>query len=197
MTSDDPTRVRRRVPEIGSNSFITWQVLLALAVVVVTIAVAVVLGVVKRAHPVVAGGPLPVATVGQPGADSAACNRLMPALPGDLDVAHRRTLQGGGSGVAGWGDPPTILRCGMETPQELTCSSPLTVINGVSWLQLPTEVGLDETTYLAADRSVRIAVTVPRSATTAPITLLSSVIATALPAREPCRAGVLLPTDIK
>jgi len=162
--------------------------------VVVTIAVAVVLGVVKRAHPVVAGGPLPVATVGQPGADSAACKRLMPALPGDLDVAHRRTLQGGGSGVAGWGDPPTILRCGMETPQELTCSSPLTVINGVSWLELPTG---GETTYLAADRSVRVAVTVPDSAGTAPVSLLSSVIATALPAREPCRAGVLLPTDIK
>lgn len=172
-----------------------WQVLAALGLVVVALVVAVVLAKHKQANPVAINAPLPISDgVGQPGADTAACKALMPVLPQTVDDLPRRTLEGQVTAVAAWGDPAVILRCGIDSPQELTCSAALVQINGVSWLQL-TEAGLDTTTYLAADRSVRIAVTLPTATGTGAIGRLSEVIAATLPVRAPCRAGVLLPTD--
>ena len=173
-----------------------WPVLAALTVVVLAIAAAVTLGLINKADKEVATGPVAVAAVGQPGAGSAACATLMPELPAQLGTAVKRAVDGAGEGVAAWGDPAIILRCGLETPQDLTCSSALTQVNGVSWLQL-TEVGLGSTTYIAADRSVRIAVTVPDGTGTAPIQQVSDVVAAQLPVRAPCRNGQLLPTDTK
>jgi hypothetical protein len=180
----------------GRSRLLSWQVVAALIVVVVAIGVAVVLGYVTNADPVVDNSPLPVATVGQPGADSAACKKLMPALPEQLTNGRSRVVEGGGDGIAAWGDPAVILRCGLETPEDLTCSSGLTQVNGVSWLQL-TEAGLGETTYIAADRSVRIAVTIPDGLGTGPIQQISDTVASTLPVRAPCDNGVLLPTDVK
>lgn len=186
--------------EPGTRAFATardrppWQVLTALVVVLVAIVVAIVLAKRKLADPAVANAPLPVATVGQPGAETAACKALMPALPAQLAALAHRPIEGGGTSIAAWGDPAVILRCGIETPQELDCSAALVRINSVYWLQL-TENGLDSTTYIAADRSVRIAVTLPTGSGTGPITQLSDVVGSTLPGRAPCKAGVLLPTD--
>lgn len=167
----------------------------ALGLVLVALAVAIVLAKNKLAEPAIANPPLPVSDgVGQPGADTPACKALMPALPDKLAGASRRTLEGAVDAVAAWGDPAVILRCGIDSPQELTCSAALVQVNGVSWLQL-TEDGLDSTTYIAADRSVRIAVTVPTGSGTGAIGQLSDVVAAKLPVRAPCSAGVLLPTD--
>jgi hypothetical protein len=185
--TEQPAATGRRTPP--------WQVLAALGLVVVALVVAVVLARHRQANPVAINAPLPISDgVGQPGAGTAACKALMPALPATLSGAARRTLQGQVTAVAAWGDPPTILRCGIDSPQELTCSAALVQINGVSWLEL-TEPGLDSTTYIAADRSVRIAVTLPTGTGTGGIGLLSDVVAATLPVRAPCRAGVLLPTD--
>ncbi len=181
-------------PQGGAARAVPWQVAAALTIVVLAIAVAGVLGVRTKAAPLVSG-PLPVATVGQPGADTAACRKLMPTLPERLAGTARRTLEGATDAVAAWGDPPVILRCGLETPQDLNCSSALTQVNGVSWLQLTT-AGLGETTYIAADRQVRVAVTVPAGAGTGSIQQLSDVVAATLPFRQPCRDGVLVPTDV-
>ena len=172
-----------------------WQVLAALGLVVVAIALAVVLARHRQSDPAVANAPLPVSDgVGQPGADTAACKALLPKLPAELAGSGRRAIQGATDAVAAWGDPAVVLRCGIESPQELTCSAALVQVNGVSWLQL-TEAGLDSTTYIAVDRSVRIAVTVPVNSGTGAIGQISTVVAATLPHREPCRAGVLLPTD--
>ena len=168
----------------------------ALAVVITAIAVAIVLGLAKKANPVVNSGPLAMARIAQPGADSAACKSLMSRLPARLAGSVRRTIAGSVPGVAAWGDPPIVLRCGLETPEELTCSSALTQVNGVSWLQL-TAAGLGESTYLAADRSVRIAITVSDSAGTGPIQQISDVVSAALPVRPPCIDGVLAPTETR
>lgn len=183
-------------PEAGAapSRLASWQVPAALVVVVLAIGTVVVLSLVTKAKPVVSG-PLPVATVGQPGAESAACRALMPGLPAALGKLTARTLEGGGPGITAWGDPAVLLRCGLETPAELTCSSELSVINTVSWLVLSEVPG--QATYLAADRSVRIAVTVPDGSGTGPIQQLSNAIADRLPLRRPCRNGVLLPTDAK
>ena len=181
---------------VERRSGLSWQVYAALTVVVLAIGVAVTLGVINKNNPVVDTGPLPISTVGQPGADSAACKSLMPELPNELSGAARRTLEGGGDGIAAWGDPAVILRCGQETPEELTCSSALTEINSVKWLQL-TDAGLGATTYIAADRTVRIAVTIPDGTGTGAIGDLSSIIGSTLKVRPPCTNGVLLPTDTK
>ena len=171
-----------------------WQVLAALGLVLVALVVAVVVAKDKQAHPVAINAPLPVATVGQPGAGTAACKALMPALPDQLAKAARRSLEGGGGAIAAWGDPAVILRCGIESPEQLTCSAYLVRVQGVYWLQL-SDNGMDSTTYIAADRSVRIAVTLPSGSGSAAIGQLSDVVAARLPAREPCKGGTLLPTD--
>ncbi len=180
----------------GNSMTWSWQVIAALIVVVVAIATVAVLGVIQKNHPVTATGPLPIASFDQPGADSAACKALMPTLPQQLAGENRRALEGATDGIAAWGDPATILRCGLETPGELTCSSALTQVDGVAWLQLP-DSGSGATTYIAADRTVRIAVTIPDGSGTGEIQQLSDVVGAALPARAPCSNGVLLPTDTK
>ncbi len=173
-----------------------WRVVAGLVVVVLAIGAAVTLGVINNANPVVATGPVPVPAFGQPGADSAACKTLMPKLPTDLAGSKQRPVEGGGNeSVAAWGDPLIILRCGLETPQELNCSAVLTLVDDVAWSQL--NDGQPETTYLAADRSVRIAVTLPEGTGTGPIREISDVIAATLKARQPCSNGLLLPTDTK
>ena len=42
---------------------------------------------------------------------------------------------------------PVILRCGIPTPQELTCAAVIQEVDGVAWLPL---VGTGATTYLAS-----------------------------------------------
>lgn len=173
-----------------------WQVVAGLVVVVLAIGAEVTLGVINNANPVVATGPVPVPAFGQPGADSAACKNLMPKLPTDLAGSKQRPVEGAGNeSVAAWGDPMIILRCGLETPQELKCSAVLTQVNDVGWFQLNDDQ--PETTYLAADRSVRIAVTLPDGTGTGQIQEISDVVVATLKARQPCSNGVLLPTETK
>ena len=94
--------------------------------------------------------------------------------------------------MAAWGEPPPVYRCGIDDPGELTCSSELSVINGVSWLSID---DADSTTYIAVDRSSRVALTFDHSVGIGVVQALSDVIKTVLPAREVCMAGVVVPTD--
>ncbi len=95
--------------------------------------------------------------------------------------------------VAAWGDPPVVLRCGIPTPAELTCSAPVQVVDGVTWLPL---TGQGATSYLVVDRSVRIALTVPDTITsTGPWQEMSKIVARALPPRAICANGVPVPAD--
>jgi hypothetical protein len=50
-------------------------------------------------------------------------------------------------------------------------------------------------TYIAVDRPVRIAVTVPPGSGMGPIQQLSELIAADLPSRPVCQNGVLVPPD--
>ena len=158
--------------------------------------------------------PLALGEVDAPGSATPACAQLMADLPTVLGGLDRRELvgspaasgtessdgaQAGGTSdlqpgaVAAWGDPPVVLRCGIPTPAELTCSAPVQVVDGVTWLPL---TGQGATTYLVVDRSVRVALTVPDSVTsTGPWQELSKTIARALPPRAICAAGVPIPAD--
>jgi hypothetical protein len=181
------------VPLIGVLSF------------VVVVVAAVIVGGVIWSHSEPAGdtGPLAVGAAPAPGAGGKSCTELMTALPDALSGSPRREVIGSPPGVAAWGDPPITLRCGLPTPAELTCSAALTQISnangqpGVLWLQL-SEGG--QSTYLAADRAVRIAITLPDNAGTGAIQELSSVISGVLPSTADaqghiCTNGTLHPTS--
>ncbi|WP_051266857.1 DUF3515 domain-containing protein [Nakamurella lactea] len=171
---------------------------------VIVVVVAVIVGGVIWSHSQPAGdtGPVAVGAAPAPGAGGKNCTALMTALPAQLAGSARREVIGSPTGVAAWGDPAITLRCGLPTPQELTCSAGLVQLSnangqpGVLWLQ-QSEGG--QTTYLAADRPVRIAVTLPDNAGTGPIQELSSVISGVLPSTADaqghiCTDGTLHPT---
>jgi hypothetical protein len=136
--------------------------------------------------------PLVLPGVPAPAATSDTCAALLSALHGDVGDQPARTLEPSVPGAAAWGDPPVVLRCGVPTPTELTCSSALQVVDGVSWLQIS---GTGQTTYLAADRPVRIALTLPDGSGTAAIQDVSRVIAGTTAAQPVCSNGTLTPVQ--
>ncbi len=166
-----------------------------LAILVPVLAVGVIVVLADRARSAAApdpDAPLAVPVVLQTGATSAGCAALDAALPAALDGRSRRTLVVPEAGVAAWGDPPSVLRCGITDPAELTCSSELTVLNGVAWLPL---AGDDATTYVAVDRAQRIALTVPDEVGIGVVQDLSNTVRTVLPERPVCVQGVLNPVE--
>ena len=92
--------------------------------------------------------------------------------------------------MAAWGEPAVILRCGVPTPQELTCSAAVQVVDGVTWLPL---AGDGSTTYLVVDRAVRVALTVPDGTATGPWQETSKIVARTLPRRAICSGGLPIP----
>jgi hypothetical protein len=166
---------------------------LAIALPVLAVAVIVVLADRVRS----AAGPDPDAALAVPvvlqtGSTSAGCTALDAALPDALDNRPRRTLVVPEAGVAAWGDPPSVLRCGITDPGELTCSAQLTVLNGVAWLPL---AGDDATTYVAVDRAQRVALTVPDDVGIGVVQALSNTVADVLPERPVCVDGVVNPVS--
>ncbi len=163
-------------------------VLLTVAVIVVAFVV------VSRATsepPAPDTGPLAIPAAPAPGADGRWCGALDDALPRQLADQDRRELANPSPGVAAWGSPAVILRCGLPDPAELTCASHLTQFTdktgaSVSWLQLSDESSV---TYIAVDRPVRIAVTLPPDEGVAPVQHLSEIIAATIPAAPICTDG--------
>jgi hypothetical protein len=136
-------------------------------------------------------GPLAVAPVDSPDATGPECTALLAALPAELDgpdgpmpprpIAEAANLPG----VRAWAAAPrpAVLRCGLPRPAELTPTSALLEVNGVRWLQL--EDGLPQpvqVSYIAVDRPVYLAITIPVDAGSAPLQQLSDVIRETLPA---------------
>ena len=164
-----------------------------LAILVPVLAVGVIVVLADRARDAAGpdpNAPLAVPVVLQTGATSTGCAALDAALPDSLDNRPRRTLVVPEAGVGAWGDPPAVLRCGITDPAELTCSSALTVLNGVAWLPL---AGDGATTYVAVDRAQRIALTVPDEVGIGVVQALSNTVRTVLPERPVCVQGVLNP----
>jgi hypothetical protein len=176
----------------GSPRPAIWRLLLAIALPVLTLLVVMVLAKRVESNPADPNAALAVPVVFQPGATSAGCAALDAALPATVDGHARRALVAAEPGVAAWGEPPVVLRCGIGDPEELTCSSALTVINGVSWLELSDS---GTTTYIAVDRSVRLAVSLDDSVGIGAIQALANTIGDVLPEREVCVSGSVNPVD--
>ena len=134
-------------------------------------------------------GPIALPPVDAPDAGSPSCARLVAALPAELTsdphpLPKLPLAAPAPAGTAAWAgaerDRPVVLRCGLPRPPELTATSALVVINGVSWLTLSEP---DRDTFIAVDRPVYLALTVPRGLGTGPVQTVSDTVRGVLPAR--------------
>ena len=128
-------------------------------------------------------GPLPVAHVYAPDATGPECTALLAALPDELPgtggpLPARPLAEPAPAGVRAWAaaPAPVVLRCGLPRPLELTPTSLLLEVDGVSWLPLA-----DGATYIAVDRPVFVALTVPGSTGTGPLQVVSEAVRATLP----------------
>lgn len=134
-------------------------------------------------------GPLAMPPIPAPQAESPGCAAVLAALPAELTmngarVPRRPIAPPVPPATVAWGDAghdPVSVRCGLDSPAELTPTSKLTEVSGVSWLRISE---FDRTSWLAVDRPVRVALTVSDSAGTGPLQELSAVIRATLPRQD-------------
>ncbi|MGH3910784.1 MAG: DUF3515 domain-containing protein, partial [Pseudonocardiaceae bacterium] len=168
-----------------------WLLGIALALpAALIVGVLVTAAVIRSQHP----GPLPLATIAAPAADSADCVHLLAALPQELDgdgdqSVHRRQVAAlapaaqAPAGAAAWGEPPVVLRCGLGRPAALMATSRLLDVSGVQFLPLPPlgNPGTGAGSWVAVDRPVYVVVTLPPEAGSGPLQQIAGVISQTLP----------------
>ncbi|MDQ3887631.1 MAG: DUF3515 domain-containing protein [Actinomycetota bacterium] len=135
--------------------------------------------------------PLPLATVPAPEGGSPECTALVAALPEDIDTGEngagthqldRRSIADPApAGTAAWGEPPVVLRCGLDRPAELTVGSRLLAVSGVQFLEIP---GPGATSWVVVDRPVYIALTVPEGSGSAAVQQVAGAVRRTLPRTE-------------
>ncbi|MEO6885064.1 MAG: DUF3515 domain-containing protein [Jatrophihabitantaceae bacterium] len=132
------------------------------------------------------GAPLPALILAAPPSNPATvapCVKVLAALPVELDSLAPRIVHPTPDSpfVVAWGDPPVVLRCGVDRPANLQPGSAdfVPVVNGVAFFE--TDVA-DGTVYTSIDRATYIEVTLPKSIGAGPLPALATAIAKALPA---------------
>ncbi len=161
-----------------------WPLGIALALALALVVGVLIAAALVRDQPL---DPLGLAVVPAPSAHSTDCARLLAALPENLDGGDSGDLQRRSlavpapAGAAGWGEPPVVLRCGLDRPAELTATSRLLDVSGVQFLEL---VGLGTSTWVAVDRPVYAVVALPPTSGSGPLQQIAAVIAKTLPRRE-------------
>lgn len=141
------------------------------------------------AHPRASSSPrpeLPVLPVAVPPVTpvaDASCPNLMRSLPVELVGQASRRVRSETPYAYAWGDPPTVLRCGVPTPAGFVVGAGAIQINGVQWYVDTSDPAT--TVWTTVDRPVGVEVRVPASLDSASVTELTGVIAKTLPFREP------------
>ncbi|WP_233491695.1 DUF3515 domain-containing protein [Blastococcus sp. TBT05-19] len=116
-------------------------------------------------------------------AAEASCPALMENLPFELAGEPSRKVQSDTLHVYAWGEPPVVLRCGVERPVGWTVGASAIQINGVQWY---VDTADPETTvWTVVDRPVYVEVRLPADVDSAPVTALTVPLAEALPYQEP------------
>ncbi|RBY82268.1 DUF3515 domain-containing protein [Blastococcus sp. TF02A-26] len=124
--------------------------------------------------------PVPPAT---PETD-AACPRFMTDLPVELAGERSRPVRSDTPYAYAWGEPPVVLRCGVERPAGFVVGGPqLFVLNGVAWFVDTTDP--DVNVFTVVDRSVYVELAIPSSIDSEPAISLSPLITATLPYQEP------------
>ena len=108
----------------------------------------------------------------------ATCAQVISGLPLQLGPLSPRTIQT--ERAVAWGDPPIILRCGVNRPADLTPGSttPAILVGDVYWFR--TSRG-DGDVFTSIDRAVYVEVSVPRKQSYMPLPTLGAAIAAKLP----------------
>ncbi|BBY66030.1 DUF3515 domain-containing protein [Mycolicibacterium helvum] len=160
------------------------RALLIAGVVVGVVSIGTVLGVAAtRQAPV---QPVVIASVPAPKADSSTCKALLEALPVNLGEFHRvaaaNPVPPGAAAWRGEADNfPVVMRCGIDRPAEFVVGSPIQMVDAVQWFRLD-DPDIDHSTWVAVDRPVYVALTLPTQSGPTPIQTLSDVIARTMPA---------------
>ena len=97
------------------------------------------------------------------GSERAACERLVADLPGELADETGRSLADNDVLGAAWGDPPIVLTCGGDLPDDFDRFAECIEANGVGWF-VPAEAESDQSspaTLTAAGYRPLVRVTVP------------------------------------
>lgn len=164
------------------------KAVLIAALVVAVVALVSVLAVAASRQP--PPRPVAIAAVPAPGADGPQCRALLENLPdrlGELDRAV--AVDPVPAGTAAWGnaEEPVIMRCGLDRPAEFVVGSPLQMVDDVQWFHLQ-DPGTRRSTWVAVDRPVYVALTMPLGSGPTPIQLLSTAITRSM-AATPIRPG--------
>ena len=86
------------------------------------------------------------------------CAAFIGALPEVVDDAVRRDVEPPQAGVAAWGQPPIIARCGVDEPPGLDPTSAVLDLSGVEWRSAAGEGG---TFFYLDGRAVVVEVAIP------------------------------------
>lgn len=171
------------------------RALLIAALLLAVIAVGAILAVAasRRTPP----APVAIAAVPAPQSQSPECRSLVSTLPDRLGGYTRATAaEPVPDGAAAWRDSadsaqdPVIMRCGLSRPAEFVVGSPLQMVDDVQWFRID-DADTQRSTWVAVDRPVYVAVTLPIGSGPTPIQALSEVIARTMPAipATPARPG--------
>jgi hypothetical protein len=129
--------------------------------------------------------PVPVPEV-TPEADEL-CPALMADMPLELAGQASRRVDSDTPFAYAWGEPPTVLVCGVDRPEGFGAASGLIQINGVQWFVDTSDP--DVTVWTTVDRPVYVEVQVPSSSDSAGVTALTVPIAAHLEQQDPDPAG--------
>jgi Protein of unknown function (DUF3515) len=97
------------------------------------------------------------------GSERATCTRFVADLPGELADEDGRSLAGDEALGAAWGNPPIVLTCGGDLPDDFDRFAECVEANGVGWF-VPAEAEADQSspaTVTAAGYRPLVRVTVP------------------------------------
>jgi hypothetical protein len=109
------------------------------------------------------GGPVAVDVPSLDAAEQSTCSDLVAALPATVDGAERREIDPADAPAAAWGDPPILLRCGVDTPEGFDEFATCQETNGVGWF-IPEEQltgAAEPITMTTIGRDVNIEVSLP------------------------------------
>jgi Protein of unknown function (DUF3515) len=128
---------------------------------------------------------LPVLDVETPDVDPATegdCEALLAEMPFELGAEPARRVRSDWPYVYAWGEPATVLVCGVPRPEDFTVTSGLIQINGVNWFVDTSDP--ETTVWTAVDRPAYVEVRVPAGTDSAGVTQLSTPIAQVLDRTE-------------
>ncbi len=125
------------------------------------------------------------------------CAALIEDLPVTVLGEKARDVTPADRSAAAWGDPPIVLRCGVQRPSALVATSACFEVNGVGWLatQNGREVAGDEPvkgtmTFTTIGRAAYVEVSVPDvegHSAADPLTAFAHPIQHTIPLEHPCQ----------